>query len=179
MLQVTVIDAPKTFELCLVPGWCQVWTLTVILDSVEVWLWTKPLIDHASVHLFSQTGCELMVPLYNFTQSLVYFISKAKPCWTFPATRMLLFKWGHLCNNVQTLLESTCLFGEWLSMFSSGFVCVFRGSSWRQCQCCASNHEADIDQARSLSGFGSFSSQGICGIVVSDTLIVMGLPGCK
>lgn len=64
-------------------------------------------------------------------------------------------------------------------MFSSGCVCVFRGVCWRQCQSCASNHEAGSDPARSLSGFASFSSQGIFGIVVSDTLIVMGRPGCQ
>lgn len=50
---------------------------------------------------------------------------------------------------------------------------------WRQCQSCDSNHEAGSDPARSLSGFASFSSQGIFGIVVSDTLIVMGRPGCQ
>lgn len=50
---------------------------------------------------------------------------------------------------------------------------------WRQCQSCDSNHEAGSDPARSLSGFAPFSSQGIFGIVVSDTLIVMGRPGCQ
>lgn len=55
-------------------------------------------------------------------------------------------------------------------------VCVH---VWRQCQSCDSDHEAGSDPARSLSGFASFSSQGIFGIVVSDTLIVMGRPGCQ
>lgn len=53
-------------------------------------------------------------------------------------------------------------------------VCV-----WRRCQSCDSNHEAGSDPARSLSASASFSSQGIFGIVVSDTLIVMGRPGCQ
>lgn len=74
-----------------------------------------------------------------------------------------------------------CLFRLWLSMFSSSCVsvCVFGGVCRRQCQSCASNHVAGSDPARSLSGFASFSSQGIFGIVVSDTLIVMGRPGCQ
>lgn len=47
------------------------------------------------------------------------------------------------------------------------------------CQSCDSNHEAASDPARSLSGFSSFTSQTIFGIVVSDTLIVMGRGGCQ
>lgn len=65
-------------------------------------------------------------------------------------------------------------------MLSSVWVCVCAEQCvWRQCQSCDSNHEAGSDPARSLSGFASFSSQGIFGIVVSDTLIVMGRPGCQ
>lgn len=65
-------------------------------------------------------------------------------------------------------------------MFSSGLVCVSAEKHvWRQCQSCDSNHEAGCDPARSLSSFAPFSSQGIFGIVVSDTLIVMGRPGCQ
>lgn len=65
-------------------------------------------------------------------------------------------------------------------MFSSGPVCVC-AKQWvlRQCQSCDSSHEAASDPARSLSGFALFSSQGIFGMVVSDTLIVMGRPGCQ
>lgn len=51
--------------------------------------------------------------------------------------------------------------------------------AWLVCQSCDSNHEAASDPARSLSGFSSFTSQTIFGIVVSDTLIVMGRGGCQ
>lgn len=66
------------------------------------------------------------------------------------------------------------MFSLWLCVYVCAclYVC-----DWRKC--CDSNHEARSDPARSLSGFASFSSQGIFGIVVSDTLIVMGRPGCQ
>lgn len=86
------------------------------------------------------------------------------------------FKTIKLCCKVQNpfyFIKMTCLwFRLWPGMFSLCWQSV-----WRQHQSCDSNHEAASDPARSLSGFASFSSQGIFGILVSDTLIVMGRPG--
>lgn len=86
------------------------------------------------------------------------------------------FKTRKPCCKVQNpfyFIKMTHLwFRLWPGMFSLCWQSV-----WRQHQSCDSNHEAASDPARSLSGFASFSSQGIFGILVSDTLIVMGRPG--
>lgn len=88
----------------------------------------------------------------------------------FPSSCSLNKKWA----GVMRCTNSILLF-KWL-VCDSNYVCVCLCDVSVSCDC---NHEAASDPARSLSGFTSFSSQGIFGIVVSDTLIVMGRPGCQ
>lgn len=84
-----------------------------------------------------------------------------------------------LSSNIQTVRsdEGICPFSLWPWAWFPLAVCFQMGVSWRQSQSSTSNHEAGSDPARSLSGFVTFSSQGIFGIV-SDTLILMGCSGC-
>lgn len=51
-----------TFEQYLVPGWCQVWTLVVILDKCGVVAMEKALTGRASVHLFCHGRLQINNP---------------------------------------------------------------------------------------------------------------------
>lgn len=85
-------------------------------------------------------------------------------------------KWSQLKYPVEVVCADQMVSGHILPDSAAEGA---QSSVWLVCQSCDSNHEAASDPARSLSGFSSFTSQTIFGIVVSDTLIVMGRGGCQ